>query len=129
MGSTLTCLLIDDDLDEHEFFQIILNKTCLPVECIYTRSCNEAIAIAEKLPQSEFKYIIVDWMLLSKIELGCSRELKHVSAFSESQFIIYSMMDPPKVIMEDYSLNALHFLKKDHSFELIAEEIRKVFAE
>lgn len=129
MEPAFTCLLIDDDIDEHEFFQVILKKTCLPVECIYTRSCQEAITMAERLPQREFNYIIIDWMLLSKIELGCTRDIKHVSVFNKSKFIIYSMMVPPKVVVEDFSLDSLSFVKKDHSFESIAEEIKKVFAE
>ena len=37
MKEHCTCILIDDD--EHKFFDIIVKKTSLPVECFFTSSC------------------------------------------------------------------------------------------
>ncbi|MBE9463651.1 hypothetical protein ACFP1I_12015 [Dyadobacter subterraneus] len=126
MENNFSCILIDDDIDEHEFFQIILRKCSLPVDCVYTRSCIEAITAAEKTPEEVFSFIIVDWILLDKISLGCSRELKDVSVFGKSKFIIYSVTPPPKNILSDYALNERFFIKKDHSFEAVAEELRSL---
>ena len=103
MKEHCTCILIDDD--EHKFFDIIVKKTSLPVECFFTSSCQEAVVMAENFPDKKFNYVIIDWILLNRIGLGCSMDLKQVSAFNPSRFIIYSMMPPPQQVIESCMLN------------------------
>jgi hypothetical protein len=126
MNDPCICMLIDDDAEEHEFFDIIVKMTALPVECVFTSSCQEAIAMAESSASKKFNYIIFDWMLLDKIGLGCSRDLTQVSAFGPSQFIIYSMMPPPEEVLKSFLLKNAVFLEKDPSFESAVHKFKEL---
>jgi DNA-binding NtrC family response regulator len=127
MKENCTCILIDDDADVHEFFGIIVRETALKLECIFTSSCQEAIATAENTLGKIFNYVILDWIMLDNIGLGCSRDLKQVPASGPSRFIIYSMMPPPKQVLQLYSLDDAIFLAKDGSFETATQKQKALF--
>ena len=62
---TVSCLLVDDDIDEHEIFMMAVENDFNCANCWCAASISQAIARSEagKLPLPDF--IFIDWSVIS----------------------------------------------------------------
>lgn len=111
MKEQLTFFLIDDDVDEHELFEIALEEVDANIQLITATNGRKALKMLEE-GDIDPDYIFLDLNMpimdgrefLSKIKTDQS--LYHIPV------IIFSTSSDPKHIHETKELGAIHFITK-----------------
>lgn len=120
-------LLIDDDSDDREIFEIALNEIGLNHKCITAENGREAIELLSSNPLIFPDYIFLDlnMPLLSGKEF--LQKIKNFPNLKETAIIIYTTSSYAKDIEETKLLGATHFLLKPSNFNLLIHVLSEFF--
>ena len=120
MKNPAHCLLIDDDNDDKDFFNLALRKVCPDAILHYSPSGTDAI---ENLRSGNYKpdYIFLDLNLTPASGLEVLAEIKKIPTCTDTPVIIYSGTINEGVKYKTLSLGAYdHFEKPSSQAELEA---------
>jgi DNA-binding response OmpR family regulator len=115
------CLLIDDDLDDQEFFAIALTRVNNNFKCELSASGTEAIKKLNDttLPVPDFIFLDLNMPKMNGKE--CLREIKSFEHLNHIPVVIYSTSSLKTDVSETKLLGASEFITKPFSMnELVA---------
>lgn len=123
MNRTVTCLLIDDDPDDHEFFSIALKQAFPQAVCSCVSNCLEANdqLHAKTIPVPD--YIFMDWNLPYPETKECVKSLKSFPELEKTCIFILSGTVPFINVKELKELGLQKVLKKQSSINLLSKEL------
>lgn len=122
-----TCILIDDDEDDHCFFIAALKGQSTKIQCTYYLKPKEAL---EKISQNrgpQPAYIFMDLNMPQLTGLECLRILKQTPDLSEIPVIIFSTSSNPNDIAACKRLGAAGYLIKPDSIDELTSELSAFF--
>jgi len=110
MTEKITILLIDDDEDDRDFFQLALADINNDIGFLSAESGYEAFDLLQnnKLPN----YIFLDLNMPGMSGRECLTELKSNHAFKSIPVVIFSTSSDPRDIKETKQLGAIDFITK-----------------
>jgi CheY-like chemotaxis protein len=112
MQSTLTCFLIDDDLDDQEIFFLAWRQVNPSMECIYA---NDGIYGLEKLKNEPYlnpELIFIDINMPRMNGMECLKEIKKIGRLRHVPVYMYSTAADIAIINECKQLGATGVIKK-----------------
>ena len=120
-------LNVDDDQEDREFFCDALREIDPTVTCLVADSGIEALNVLKEqtiLPD----YIFLDINMPMMDGKQCLKALKSIAEFEEIPVIMYSTSTDTDEIRQCYSLGAMDFLIKPHSYEKLVNDLTSIFA-
>lgn len=120
------CLLIDDDLDDHEIFSMAIKEIDPAIVCFFANDCDDGI---EKLSRSTLfvpDYIFIDLNMPRINGIECLRQIKELSHLTHSEIIIYSTSIDEKSRTESSFLGATTFLVKPVGLDKLKTELQAI---
>lgn len=118
MKEPISCLLIDDDADDRDFFNLGLKSLSKKINAHYSPSALDAL---DKLKSGEYRpdFIFLDLNMMPINGLECLRRIKQISKVVDVPVIIYSTSINEKVKYETLEAGAFdHFEKPATQAEL-----------
>ena len=125
MEKTITCILIDDDDDEHEIFREALGHTLLPIRCLFAFDCLAAVKVITSTQKLIPDFIFMDWNLGGIQGMDCLNELNSVKP-DWCQVIIYSGQIQQILFDESNRVN-YYCLQKSGSITDLTDSLRLIF--
>lgn len=129
MLSGLTCLLIDDDLDDQEIFLLALQDIDFPVECVVANDGFHALEILHQDPSFVPDYIFIDLNMPRMNGKQCVKELKRIERISHVSVVMYSTSSSQNDVEESKKLGAAHFITKPTSIYTLTKTLAEFFVD
>lgn len=127
MKQAITCVLIDDDIDDQEIFMLALQDIQTSVNLILTNNGPEAL---EKFAREEDlipDYIFIDLNMPRMNGRQCLVEIKKIPRIAKVPVYIYSTSSEERDIQETRLLGAAGYISKPSSIPKLASELARVF--
>lgn len=115
-------LLIDDDEDDREFFELAVKDSVYSIDCISTTGVTEAFSSL----QSETRkpdYIFLDLNMPGIDGRTGLKEFKKREVTRDIPVVVFSTSSEQQDILDVKSLGATHFITKPPSIELLKAEL------
>lgn len=128
MSSAPVCLLVDDDLDDHEIFLLALESIDQPVNFVAANNGFEALDRLQ--PQAGFvpDYIFLDLNMPRMNGRQCLQEIKRQPHLQHIPVVIYSTSSAPADIENTLGMGATAFMQKPSSVADLAKALETFFA-
>ncbi|WP_247236489.1 response regulator [Telluribacter sp. SYSU D00476] len=121
-----TCLLIDDDVEEHDLFTTALHQVNPNLNCVVLDSGIKAV---EKLKSEQSLvpgFIFLDLNMPGMDGKQCLVELKTIDRLKEVPIIIYSTSINPLHVSETKELGSAGYVVKPDAFSDLVDTLNKV---
>lgn len=127
MAENRTCLLVDDDLDDHEIFNMALAD--LGGDVTITTAVNAPQALQQLSFKNNFipDYIFLDLNMPRMDGKQCLAAIKSQPHLDHVPVIIYSTSSSPGDIKEFMSMGATAFIKKPSSITELSNTLHHLF--
>lgn len=119
----ISCVLIDDDVDDHEIFGMALQEMEIQVHCNYFSNPLKALSKLQEgahIPQ----FIFLDVNMPYVDGLDCLRKIKEFNHLNECTIFMYSTSNDLQVINRSKALGATDYIVKPTS----VQDLRKILA-
>lgn len=129
MSSHVKCLLIDDDIDDHEIFKMALEAIDTSIFCDCINQSTEAI---DKLKTNRSfipQIIFVDMNMPAMNGAECLTEIKKIERLKEVPVIFYSTFADPAKITEMKNLGAAEYFEKPSDIDVLINKLSSIFKE
>ncbi len=126
-GTEKTCILIDDDEDDHCFFTAALKGQSIKIHCTHYLKPREAMEKISQHRGTQPACIFIDLNMPQLTGLECLRILKETPALSDIPIIIYSTSSNPNDIETCKRLGATDYLIKPHSIDALTSSLSAFF--
>ncbi len=123
MTEPLICLLIDDDHDDSEMFQLAIERTKISVDCIVANSAIQALKLLKDDEEMIPDFIFLDLNMPLMNGRECIVELKKMTKLKDSTIIVYSTSSNKQDIKEMLDLGAAHFITKPSDISLLEQAL------
>jgi CheY-like chemotaxis protein len=123
MTEPLICLLIDDDHDDSEMFQLAIERTKIHVDCIVTNSAIQALKVIKDDEELIPDFIFIDLNMPLMNGRECIIELKKMSKLRDSTLIVYSTSSNKQEIKEMLELGAARFITKPSDIAVLEQAL------
>jgi DNA-binding response OmpR family regulator len=121
------CLLIDDDQEDHEIFNIAIQQANLPVECITMSDPDKALeTLNEGIIRPE--YIFVDVNMPKKGAKECIQRILEMEFQKNARLIAISTFSNEKEVTELQKMGA-KYIKKPSRIDHYEAILLNIFAE
>ena len=127
MKNTVSCLLIDDDLDDHEIFKLALEAVDSSILCVCLNRSTQAI---EKLKADKSftpKIIFVDINMPVMNGVECLAEIKKIDHLKTVPVIFYSTFADPEKVSEMKELGAAEYFEKPSDIDILINKLSSIF--
>jgi CheY-like chemotaxis protein len=123
-----TALLIDDDIDDHLFFKMAVERIDAVVKCEFA---HDGLAALERLTDVNFKpdVILIDINMPRMNGLDCLREIKKIEHLKDVPVYMYSTSADSSLRQGFVKLGAIDVIRKLPSVALLRERLTKIFSE
>ena len=118
-------LLIDDDIDDQEFFLEAVKEVNPNITCHLAGSCDEGLEFLNNssvLPD----YIFLDLNMPMMNGKEFLQELKKTESFGHIPVIIYTTSSRPEDREQSLSLGATDFLVKPNNYKSFCEQLKTI---
>lgn len=123
----INCLVIDDDADDRDIFEIALEESDSPFSLTAIDSSLKALeALSAGSTVPDFIFLDLNMPLLSGKE--CLREIRNIDTLEHVPVVIYSTSSYIKDIEETKMLGANHFLSKTPDIRRLSEILSELFS-
>jgi CheY-like chemotaxis protein len=123
------CLLVDDDLDDHEIFAIALKESKKSIDVVRAYDGAEALARLRDESFDRPDFIFLDLNMPKMDGKQCLEELKKNSALKEIPVVIYSTSSEIRDLIDAQRLGAIAFIVKSASIHELAAALQDFFKE
>jgi CheY-like chemotaxis protein len=106
----LNCLLIDDDAEDLEIFELAINQTGVPVQLHCAKSLEEALP-ALSLPDKSPDIVFLDVNMPRERAAECIRKIKSLLVSKNPQYVALSTHASERDIAELKALGASYLVK------------------
>ena len=111
MSKNIAIMLIDDDEDDRDLFQMALHELDTKVDFIGVENCCDALTMLEdKTATPDFIFLDLNMPQMSGRE--CLTNLKNSLLLSHIPVIIFSTSSDPRDIKETKDMGAIDFITK-----------------
>lgn len=124
MNQPITCLLIDDDPEDHEIFRMAIDQTTLDVTCFYKKSYADSVLYIKTLDMYPPDFIFLDWYMPGFHGIKCLDAFKKIKKLAKSQFVVFSGAYSSDITGYLASAYNCKFLEKSDSIEWMASELK-----
>jgi DNA-binding NtrC family response regulator len=128
MKEQVTCMLIDDDEDEHFIFGMALSQTLLPITCSYFLSWGMAQKALDNKAVQGPDFIFVDWYINGNDSAEYVKAISQTSRLKATRVVIYSGFEQLGIITKLYRHYDCIFMKKTESILHLTQELNGLFA-
>lgn len=122
-NNSVTCLLIDDDQEEHHIFDLAVCGTFLPLECSFFSNWMEALVYLKDHNTDAPDFLFLDWHMPGCESIDYVTALKQVPCLASTRFVIYSGYISQQVVNAANQYN-FKYLKKADSISDTATNLR-----
>jgi CheY-like chemotaxis protein len=126
MVDALQCMLIDDDLDDHEIFSLALQELDIDVKLTSVYNAHQAISLLES---GKFfpDFIFLDLNMPRVNGKQCLVEIKSIPANKSIPVVIYSTSSEIRDLVEVQHLGAEAYIVKSSSIKDLVAALRDFF--
>ncbi len=117
MSDNITCLLIDDDIDDQEIFAYAIEKLNVGITVITASSGNEALNKLQSAPPFIPDYIFLDLNMPVMHGKECLRAIRRLPHLQPVPVIIYTTSALEKDKEETKELGANGFITKQSNID------------
>lgn len=123
----MQCLLIDDDLDDHEIFTMCLDMVNKDISCTAMNDAVEAVSMLTSNKEYTPDYIFIDVNMPKLNGLECLRLLKSINRLADTKMFMYSTSSQNTIFEESKRLGATDYIIKPTKMTELRERLSKVF--
>ena len=126
MKQTRECFLIDDDIDDHEIFQIALQRVDQSIGFV---AANDSVEGLRKLKEDHSfvpDYIFLDVNMPKMNGMQCLPEIKKLGHLKNVKIIMYSTSTDAGIISSSKQLGADDFLIKPDKIGLLVSKLSQI---
>ena len=127
MGVSKICFLVDDDLDDHEIFQIALENLDVNIELRTAFDGRDALDRLEKDVLFLPDYIFLDLNMPRLNGLQCLHELKKTERLKNIPVIIYTTSSEERHKSQAIDLGAQEFITKPANVDELSQKLSSIF--
>ena len=115
--------MIDDDLDDQEFFQMAMEKIGYNVECRFADDCLKGL---ELLENSDFlpDFIFLDVNMPKMNGLECLEKIRTMARLNHVPVYLYSTSSEKNIADKCLTLGGAGLIKKETSIAAIRDRLR-----
>jgi CheY-like chemotaxis protein len=127
MISPKICMLVDDDLDDHEIFSLALQEAEKDIEVVRAYDGVDALS---QLRKNDFElpdFIFLDLNLPRMNGIQCLEELKLDAMLKTIPVVIYSTSSEIRDLLDAQRLGAAAFIVKSTSIQELTMALRHFF--
>jgi CheY-like chemotaxis protein len=120
------CLLIDDDIDDREIFELAAGQADQSVKCVFAKDGVDAL---EQLTHVAFipQYIFLDLNMPRMSGKQCLAEIRKITRLDDVPVIIYSTSGDNREFEEVRKLGATDYLVKQPSISALSGALAEFF--
>lgn len=119
-------LLIDDDIDDHNFFVEAVSAVDSTAQCLGAMDGEDGLSKLRADPQQLPDYIFLDLNMPRMDGKSCLSEISKDGNLKNIPVIIFSTSSNPVDVMETRELGASYYLVKPYDFNTLCKEINFV---
>jgi CheY-like chemotaxis protein len=127
MTKKIQCLLVEDDLDDQEIFQMCLKKISPDIECSVSNNGVDALAMLEKIGSYTPDYIFMDVNMPKMNGIECLTRIKKISRLNDSKIFMYSTTSEKSVLTQTKDLGAHEFIVKPAKTKDLKDKLASIF--
>lgn len=122
----VSCLLIDDDPDEHDIFLFTLGQSYDCSDCWCAHSIDEALSLSRsgKAPQPD--YIFLDWNIIYMEGLDAIQRLRSEKSLEAAPLFVLSLLPPLLEEQDTQRLGVKRFVNKQGTTDEFAAALAEV---
>jgi len=128
MRDELLAFLIDDDLDDHEFFSMVMGETYPSIQCVFATDGVQALEKFNANPSFIPNIILIDINMPRMNGIDCLAEIKKLPHLQQSHIYMYSTSADPSIVEQSRVLGACGFIKKEPTTEALQKKISEVIS-
>ena len=126
MKKQIVCMLIDDDIDDKEIFEIALSDLNHDIDFKYATGGVEALEMFSRDTNLIPDYIFLDLNMPRMNGSQCLTEIKNIERLKNVPVIMYSTSSNPKFIEESKMLGAFDYVIKPPSISDLSKLLSKI---
>lgn len=119
-------VMIDDDMDEHEIFQMAIEDLKEPVECLYFTDCESAIAHFSSQSATPPSWVFMDLKLPRIYGDECLQQLQQLRQFDHPFLVVYSSSIPEDLLEKLTNSGVDKVIQKADSVAQLSKQIQEV---
>lgn len=123
MSAKRLFLIVDDDIDDCEFFCEALNEIAPNIECYVANNGEEALKKLRAESKSIPDVIFLDLNMPCMDGKTCLKELKKDNLLKEIPVVIYTTSSNKDDIDETKTLGAFHYITKPSDFQNLRKQL------
>jgi CheY-like chemotaxis protein len=123
----MRCLIIDDDPDDQEIFEMCVRKVNKNVDFRALDNGVDAVVMLRSDDKYVPDYIFLDVNMPKMNGIDCLRELKQIKRLEHTKIFIYSTTSDHKVVDDSKQLGADDFIVKPSSTVELKEKLYRIF--
>jgi CheY-like chemotaxis protein len=123
----MRCLIIDDDPDDQEIFEMCVRKVSKNVDFRALDNGVDAVVMLRSDDKYVPDYIFLDVNMPKMNGIDCLRELKQIKRLEHTKIFIYSTTSDHKVVDDSKQLGADDFIVKPSSTVELKEKLYRIF--
>ena len=128
MEGKLLAFLIDDDLDDHEFFSMVMQEIYPSIKCAFATDGVHAIEKLNANPSFIPNIILIDVNMPRMNGVDCLAEIKKLPHLQNAHIYMYSTSADPSMVERCIALGACGFIKKESTTEALQKKILEVIS-
>ncbi|HMJ67612.1 MAG TPA: response regulator [Cyclobacteriaceae bacterium] len=121
-----TCYLIEDDIDDQDIFRMSLNEIDETIKCDVANNGYDALQRLNAETGYTPDYIFMDVNMPKMNGIDCLKQLKKLSRLNDTQIIMLSTSQEPRIINLCKQLGANDFLVKPPSLDSLTLMLSKI---
>lgn len=125
----LTCFLIDDDTDDHEIFQLALERVDPAIVCVYS---NDPLNALERLNADKSfvpQLFFIDINMPRMNGMQCLAEIKKIEHLKHVPVCMYFTSANPAIINECKRLGATDFIVKSSGMDELEKALSDILSQ
>jgi CheY-like chemotaxis protein len=119
----ITCLLIDDDVDDLEIFAIAVEQINRDIACVTAANGEDALMKLNTDHTLNPDFIFLDMNMPRMDGKQCLAAIKKIERFAKTPVIMYSTSAEPRDVEETQRLGASHFLMKPSNIVTLTNQL------
>ena len=122
------CLLIDDDPDDLEIFEMCIRKVSKGIHCTTISDAPEAIEMLKSNKEYVPEYIFLDVNMPKMNGVECLKVIKTIDRLSRTKVFMYSTTSSKATVDETKKLGADEFIIKPSKTIELKDKLAKIFS-